>query len=423
MSASQENPAPCETTSDVFSKGFLQNALKIEAKGGPVPEITSYLTTLGTKPGDNYGSIIYSVDIDLSDGTKRFFVIKCYPNHPGRQEFGNTSNMFFKECEVYSKWIPELGRMQKEVFSLDEEERIHNFNNDSYSSGQARKSGVISSLDNFIIMEDLRKTYGFRMSNRLVPFDLDHMHLVIETLAKVHAISWVYRNHVESQITEKFPCLVTNLRMENMEIWSSVINANLEQAKEIFDKEFGPGNNYSASADKFAGMVEPWRIICHGDCWSNNMLFRYDPKSGKPLEIVLVDLQLPQESCVVNDLEYVFFVCTSLEFRRKHTDTLLQLYHDTFNGICDKFETPTLPGFCMDSLRFRFHRGKLLGYYLAMMVLPIILKDGNVTNMEDIEQSKDIAEAFIDICKADENALLKGRLIEVMKGMIEDGVF
>lgn len=169
--------------------------------------------------------------------------------------------------------------------------------------------------------------------------------------------------------------------------------------------------------------LEPWRIICHGDCWSNNMLFRYDPKSGKPLEIVLVDLQLPQESCVVNDLEYVFFVCTSLEFRRKHTDTLLQLYHDTFNGICDKFETPTLPGFCMDSLRFRFHRGKLLGYYLAMMVLPIILKDGNVTNMEDIEQSKDIAEAFIDICKADENALLKGRLIEVMKGMIEDGVF
>lgn len=104
------------------------------------------------------------------------------------------------------------------------------------------------------------------MSNRLVPFDLDHMHLVIETLAKVHAISWVYRNHVESQITEKFPCLVTNLRMENMEIWSSVINANLEQAKEIFDKEFGPGNNYSASADKFAGMVgKISELTCGGD--------------------------------------------------------------------------------------------------------------------------------------------------------------
>lgn len=153
------------------------------------------------------------------------------------------------------------------------------------------------------------------------------------------------------------------------------------------------------------------------------MVFRYDSETGKPLEIVLLDLQMPQETCVVNDLEYVIFVGTTLEFRRIHLDDLLQLYHDTFNGICEKFNTPTLPGFCMDSLQYRFHRAKFLGYYMATMVVPIMLKEGEVKNLEDMDEGKDLTDAFIEICKADTSSLVKDRLIQVMKGMLEDGVF
>ncbi|OXA51136.1 uncharacterized protein LOC110853643 [Folsomia candida] len=454
---------------DIITKEFLQNALKMEANGGPVPEIISHFATLGTKPGDNYASIIYSVDVDLSDGTKRHLLIKCYPNHPARQELTNKCNMFFKECEVYSKWIPALKRMQKEVFGLDKEDAVklpyakfvHGECIDFQSEeGEARKSGPISSLDNYIMMEDLRKTHGFRMTNRLEPLDLDHMRLIIEALSKVHAMSWAYRHHVEADITEKFPCLVTNMASEDLETWNNVIRANLEQTKGIYDKEFGQNNDYSAAVDKFSGMIgrigefftakgtavgmdkmmritnpdpakfgkdaenpEPWRIICHGDCWSNNMVFRYDSETGKPLEIVLLDLQMPQETCVVNDLEYVIFVGTTLEFRRIHLDDLLQLYHDTFNGICEKFNTPTLPGFCMDSLQYRFHRAKFLGYYMATMVVPIMLKEGEVKNLEDMDEGKDLTDAFIEICKADTSSLVKDRLIQVMKGMLEDGVF
>ncbi|OXA51219.1 uncharacterized protein LOC110853579 [Folsomia candida] len=457
--------------STIITKEFLQNALKMEAKGGSVPEIVTHFATLGTQPGDNYMSVIYSVDVDLSDGTKRYLLIKCYPSHPARQEFTNKMNMFFKECEVYSKWIPALTRIKSEVFGFDKEEAVklpyakfvHGECIDFQSEeGKLRKSGPISSLDNYIIMEDLRKTHGFRMTNRLEPLDLDHMRLIIEALSKVHAMSWAYRHHVESDITEKFPCLVTNVSREDFAAWDNVILASLEQAKGIFDKEFGPKNDYSSALDKFAGMVgrvsemftgertaagwaklmrviepdpnkfgkdadnpEPWRIICHGDCWSNNMLFRYDQDTGKPLEVVLVDLQAPQETCVVNDLEYVFHVCTTLALRRSHLDDLLQLYHDTFNDICTKFRTPTLPGFCMDSLRFRFHRAKLFGYYMALMGLPIMLNEGEVRNMEDLEEWKDITDAFIEICAdtAGTNRLVKERLIETTKGMIEDGVF
>lgn len=112
-------------------------------------------------------------------------------------------------------------------------------------------SGHIHSLDNFIMMEDLRKTYGFRMTNRREALDLDHTKLVISALAKVHALSWAYRHHVEENITEKFPCLVTNMEEDDMETWNAVLFSNLDQAKLIYDEQFGPGNDYSIAADAF----------------------------------------------------------------------------------------------------------------------------------------------------------------------------
>ncbi|OXA51218.1 uncharacterized protein LOC110853464 [Folsomia candida] len=468
------SPTPEVATSepncnDLITKEFLQNVLKMEAKGGPVAEIISHYATLGTKPGDNYMSVIYSVDVDLSDGTKRYLLIKCYPSHPARQEMTNKMNMFFKECEVYSKWMPELRRMQNEVLNLDKEEAVklpyakfvHGECIDFQSeAGEARIGGTITSLDNYIIMEDLRKTYGFRMTDRREPLDLDHMKLVITALARVHSVGWAYRHHVEADIVGHFPCLVGNVKEEDIGIWNKLLIANIDQAKGVYDEAFGPENNYSAAAESFKKHVdtaskivigkgqfegmeklfrvtepdpdkfgkdvknpEPWRIICHGDCWSNNMLFRYDPATGKPLEIVLVDLQMPRETCVVNDLEYVFHVCTTLALRRAHLDDLLQLYHDTFNGVCAKLRTPTLPGFCMDSLRYRFHRGKFFGYYMAMMGIPLMMNDAEVSNLEDMDEDKEIGEAISEmIADVRGSPRIKDRLIQVTKGMMEDGV-
>lgn len=155
------------------------------------------------------------------------------------------------------------------------------------------------------------------------------------------------------------------------------------------------------------------------------MLFRYDATTGKPLEIALVDLQLSHETCVIHDLQYLFFVSTTSEFRRNHIDDLLLLYHDTFNNVCAKLRTPTLPGFCMDSLQFRFHRAKFFGYYIAMMVLPVSLSVGEIADMENMEEGKDITEAFVEqFCDFTRpNELLKGRLCEITREMIADGVF
>lgn len=42
-------------------------------------------------------------------------------------------------------------------------------------------------------MTDIRKTFGFKMTDRLTGADYNHCKLIIIELAKLHAISWAYK--------------------------------------------------------------------------------------------------------------------------------------------------------------------------------------------------------------------------------------
>jgi hypothetical protein len=111
-------PTPTETKkkgsnlSDetLLTKDFLQKVLNQELRHGrredkTGQEIVSHKVSFGTKPGDNYTSIIYTIDVELDtkkNSKKRHLFLKCYPSHPQRQLFNNKTNMFWKELEIYS---------------------------------------------------------------------------------------------------------------------------------------------------------------------------------------------------------------------------------------------------------------------------------------------------------------------------------
>jgi len=191
-----------------------------------------------------------------------------------RQQFTNRSNMFYKEMVVYSEWMPDLYRMQREVLSLKEDEVIKlpyppyvhgacinfesedgkfNFNPVSFNSiitirilimniGKSQLTRLVGSLENFILMEDIKKMYGFRMTNRREALDIHHMRLVMEGLAKVHSLSWAYRHHVEPNIAQKYTCMVPNFGPEDMEMWTGMTKNCLTQAAEILDEILYKGN-------------------------------------------------------------------------------------------------------------------------------------------------------------------------------------
>jgi len=152
-------------------------------------------------------------------------------------------------------------------------------------------------------------------------------------------------------------------------------------------------------------------------------MFRYDPETGRPVEITLLDLQMPSEACVVNDLEYVVYASTDAELRKNHLDSLLELYHDEFNRHCKKLKVETLPGFTVGELKFRFERAKLLGFFMASMGLPIMLKEEEkAVNLEDIDANADIGEIFTNMTSSGDNSVFRRRLLEVTRDLYEQGI-
>lgn len=86
---------------------------------------------------------------------------------------------------------------------------------------------------------------------------------------------------------------------------------------------------------------------------------------------------------------------------------------------------PTLPGFCMDSLRYRFHRAKILGYYAANVLLPAILKEEDkMVNLEEMKEGIDFIDMYLDACNdsGSSNLILHERLIGVAQDMVDDGI-
>ncbi|ENN80232.1 hypothetical protein YQE_03339, partial [Dendroctonus ponderosae] len=62
-------------------------------------------------------------------------------------------------------------------------------------------------------------------------------------------------------------------------------------------------DNYKSRGFNYTGKYAAWT---HGDCWSNNLMFKYRA-NGELEYIKLLDHQLGRDSTPVHDLSYLFY--------------------------------------------------------------------------------------------------------------------
>ncbi|RXG61323.1 hypothetical protein Avbf_16297 [Armadillidium vulgare] len=84
-------------------------------------------------------------------------------------------------------------------------------------------------------------------------------------------------------------------------------------------------DGYNPSNDQF-------EVLIHADCWTNNMLFRYN-EDEIPVDFRFVDLQLSTKASATTDLNYFFFMSLNGDFRRKNRNTLLTAYYESFSDV------------------------------------------------------------------------------------------
>lgn len=238
----------------------------------------------GSAKGDNYLGIVYRVKITESTPKlkeKIGFIIKMPPMHPQRREQFFARPSFIREILVYEKLIPLFHDFQREK-NIDVE--INGFHhvpkcykciNEEYTEG--------------LFMEDLMLR-GFQMYDRFKEMSIEHTLVAVKALAKFHAVSFAIKDQCIEREGYK-AC------MELEDIWIARKNDKMmqeyqvglskralstldpEEDKEIYGRvEKVLNQNYMENLKKvvLGKFAEPYAIVCHGDFWNNNVLYRYE---------------------------------------------------------------------------------------------------------------------------------------------------
>ncbi|CAG7722643.1 unnamed protein product [Allacma fusca] len=421
----------------------------------------------GSNLGDGYTCTLSSVDVWRKSNPKPVHLLfKCFPTNPDRQELLYEVVSFQTELEAYTKIFPALREFQKELESEVISPPVPPFYFGQYIPPEERKKlgRPIKPLDNCIVMANLREKSngGFRLRDRFLGLDLDHYKLVIEAQAKFHALSWAYKckrgiDNFDIQpinssgfLTFLESCFKTSFAAAKEILKGNTVGLNaldhLESVKEsvcglYFGSDSGPSGRGHSKDNilKKPGLVvwseEPWNVLLHGDCWSNNMMFRYDEKTNRPVEVVFLDFQLCRQGDPFCDVSYTLYSSGGPNLRPKHLESMLHVYYDTFTDICRTLQVPPLPAWSWEEVNRRFHRAKIFGGIHVVMFLPIMLK--NVDELVNLDESADLIEReglpvdgvknfskLISQMSATEksNPPLEYRMKEVMEDLSNDGI-
>ncbi|XP_059487699.1 uncharacterized protein LOC132203730 [Neocloeon triangulifer] len=170
------------------------------------------------------------------------------------------------------------------------------------------KCFATNSETGIIYMEDL-KVKNFTAMIRCIAdlkenvLSMEHIYLVAKTLARFHAASY------EIDWVEKFPTVFAEdvmFEKNDGTLMKNFIRQSGEKTLVPLTKHHFQGNErllksslWFTTEEFFQALVDICKpkqkglnVLCHGDCWVNNMMFKTDPDSGKPLEIKLIDFQL-----------------------------------------------------------------------------------------------------------------------------------
>lgn len=266
---SEVNPA------DYLNKSILEEALK--RKENQDVEICDFEISKGSNKGDNYLSDIFRVDVNykVNGGAKNCSVIaKCMLKGEETQKILEEYNLFEKEREVYSKILPKM----REVTGIK-------FGPDFYYS---------TDDESVFFMENLTND-GYCLGDRINGLDLNHCKLIIERMAKFHAASMVlseqnpeiYKNFKDGIFKETDSGFMMDFVNCSFQLLVEVVK-EWEGFEDILRKIEKIAENMNDRAKKCAYQPTDIKVLNHGDCWTNNAMFKYPADSQVPAEIAFV---------------------------------------------------------------------------------------------------------------------------------------
>ena len=263
---------------DLISFQAVSDAIKLDK--GKNFKLTNWSVKPFANKGDNYASYVTSItpivyNDNNGDEEQLSYVVKL---NPCRDSLGWNSiiyDLFLREGMFLSEVAPDLNKV------------LHDFGQQSLNVPRCF-SATYSTGNECLINEDLRP-YGYKMINRIEGMSNGHAFLVLKEMAKVHASAYIMEQKSQKKIPELYPylekdvvsygnpcCLMVFATIEG-QITNAInilteIGGYKEAIKKLETLKSDSQNIYMKMIDRTTSPA--FTTICHGDCWSNNMVFR-----------------------------------------------------------------------------------------------------------------------------------------------------
>lgn len=368
--------------SELLSKYFKSNV-----------EIQEKNVKLLTSPGEHYGSIILKVDMFVKiNGVLRNLnlVAKQIPVSELLQKAFDVLVTFKKENFAYTVTIPTLIEFQKE-FNFPEEKLLTCFPECFGSRFNLHGNNDVVDRNAVLLFENL-KDQGYETMDRLVGFDSQGADVVLQDLARFHAVPIALKQLRPDVFEEKvMPGLVRHrgpeqLGTEVIDVFHNSIMKAARQCEELkpYLDRMQKVVDYCA-VNPYIIRPEPskhYGTIAHCDVWTSNIMVLKDD-DGKITKSKILDFQLTNYSSPIRDLIFFLFTSVQNDVLEKNLDHFIKLYYASFIDTLKYFGIDMDP-YSWDNFNKELNAVAPDEVYHVLMMLKIICSQrGKVTNTLD----------------------------------------
>ncbi|XP_076274072.1 uncharacterized protein LOC143204997 [Rhynchophorus ferrugineus] len=358
-------------------------------------DIRNILTSIAQVRGIKNSSFEYDTAFDTGDGLISEFFIASIKDldknsvlNVGIKKAPDTvlfSSIFDNEYTFYQKAFPALDAFQREI---GVSKPFANIPKCYLASVEPHKQ--------FIAMEDL-KIQGYQIHEKSSSLDRKHLESIFKTYGKFHALNFAFKSLREEQartIAGEAHAGFVQLR----DMLLPLIRSCLGACVDIFSQEqVGPENedilercrrvydNLPEYYDRINNYNGRYSCITHGDCWSNNLFFKYS-ENGELEDLKLIDFQFWKEDTPVHDLSYFFYSGAS-EDDFDRLDEYLELYHDSFVQYAKQLGCDGHRLLPLDTLKEDWKTYGLFGIFFGIKLWRIKLTTKE--DIQDIMHSRD----------------------------------
>ncbi|XP_014275093.1 uncharacterized protein [Halyomorpha halys] len=326
-----------------MEKEVLEVVLKRLAKESEVASIIDLEAIPALPKGENYTSTILRVTLKVVLGNgrlaKKSFIMKQILTGGESGDWFKEINVAKAESHVYSVIHKQMTYLMEEFDDTDETLWCNFIHYDPQSSS--------------IVLEDL-KVKGYSLVPRQKSLDLDHAILALRGLGRYHGMAKVLEERGIICKDDYKP----NSLLNDLKIMRCFLHAGILNTSKVMLQCWGP--NWEEIGKKlmirFEDFYEKYRnlgqyeeseftVLNHGDCWSNNMMFKYDFQK-RPIAVKFLDYQFPNYNSSCVDVTNFMYFGMQPAIRRENYEFLLRTYHDSLIRSLDKFgftgKRPTL---------------------------------------------------------------------------------